>query len=58
MVTPEFESRPATLVGDTADIYLQRALTILRNEGINPLVTMEFFPKRDGGRGKINDEVE
>lgn len=48
MVTPEFESRPATLVGDTADIYLQRALTILRNEGINPLVTMEFFPKRDG----------
>lgn len=48
MVTPEFDTRPATLVGDTADVYLQRSLTVLRNEGLNPTVTMEFFPKRDG----------
>ena len=48
MVTPDFETRPATLVGDTADIYLQRTLTILRNEGVNPVVTMEFFPDSDG----------
>ncbi len=48
MGTPEFDTRPATLVGDTADVYLQRALTILRNEGVNPTVTMEFFPQRDG----------
>ena len=33
MVTPEFDIRPSVLVGDTSDIYLQRALTVLRNEG-------------------------
>ena len=48
MVNPEFDIRPSVLVGDTADIYLQRTLTILRNEGINPTVTMEFFPRRRG----------
>lgn len=48
MVNPEFEIRPSTLVGDTADVYLQRTLTILRNEGVNPTVTMEFRPQRDG----------
>ena len=48
MVNPEFDIRPSVLVGDTADIYLQRTLTILRNEGINPVVTMEFFPERRG----------
>ena len=48
MVNPEFDIRPSVLVGDTADIYLQRTLTILRNEGINPVVSMEFFPERRG----------
>ena len=48
MVTPEFDIRPSVLVGDTADVYLQRTLTILRNEGINPSVAMEFFPRRSG----------
>ena len=48
MVSPEFDIRPSILVGDTADVYLQRTLTILRNEGINPAVTMEFFPGRRG----------
>ena len=48
MVTPEFDVRPSILVGDTADVYLQRTLTILRNEGSNPTVTMEFFPQRGG----------
>lgn len=48
MVNPEFEIRPSVLVGDTADIYLQRTLTILRNEGINPNVTMEFVAQRRG----------
>jgi len=42
MVTPEFDIKRSVLVGDTADVYLQRALTILRNEGINPVVSMEF----------------
>ena len=48
MVNPEFEVRPSILVGDTADIYLQRTLTILRNENVNPTVTMEFYPQRKG----------
>ena len=48
MVSPEFDIRPSTLVGDAADVYLQRTLTILRNEGINPTVTMEFYPQRSG----------
>lgn len=43
-----FEIRPSILVGDTADVYLQRTLTILRNENINPTVTMEFFSQRKG----------
>lgn len=48
MVNTPFEIRPSVLVGDTSDVYLQRTLTILRNEGINPTVTMEFFPKSTG----------
>ena len=48
MVTPEFEVKRPVLVGDTADVYLQRTLTILRNESINPDVAMEFAPKRAG----------
>ena len=48
MVNHDFDIRPPILVGDTADVYLQRTLTILRNEGVNPTVTMEFFPARSG----------
>ena len=48
MVNTPFDIRPSVLVGDTADVYLQRTLTILRNESINPTVTMEFFPRSDG----------
>ncbi len=48
MVNKPFDIRPSILVGDTADVYLQRTLTILRNESINPTVTMEFFPQRSG----------
>ena len=48
MVNSEFEIRRPVLVGDTADVYLQRTLTILRNEGVNPVVTVEFSPGRTG----------
>lgn len=48
MVNPEFEIRRSVLVGDTADVYLQRSQTILRNEGVNPSVVIEFRPERDG----------
>ena len=29
-------------------MYLQRTLTILRNEGVNPVVALEFSPRRAG----------
>lgn len=45
---PEFEVRPSTLVGERADIQLQRVLAILRNEGMNPNVTMDFSATRPG----------
>ena len=48
MVSPEFEIRPSVLVGDTADVSLQRTLTVLRNEGLNPTVTVEYFPTTSG----------
>ena len=48
MVNPDFEVRPSILVGDASDIYLQRTQTILRNEGINPIVSMEFNAERAG----------
>jgi len=48
MVNSQFEISRPVLVGDTADVYLQRALTILRNEGVNPTVTMELTPERSG----------
>ncbi len=55
MTTREFEIGRSVLVGDTADVYLHRALTILRNEGINPTVQMEFFPARDGVLCGVNE---
>ena len=36
------------LAGDTADVYFLRTVEILKKEGINPVVTMEVFPRRDG----------
>ena len=48
MVNTQYEIRRPVLVGETADVYLQRTQTILRNEGINPVVTMEFSPERGG----------
>ena len=39
---PHFEVRPSLITGDSADVYLHRTQRILRNEGLNPMVTMEF----------------
>jgi nicotinate phosphoribosyltransferase len=39
---------PEWLRGDTADVYFLRTVEILKKEGINPVVTMEVFPRRDG----------
>lgn len=38
----------AILTGDTADLYFHRTREILRREGLDPVVTMEIFPLRDG----------
>lgn len=45
---PDFELRPAVLVGETADIYFHRSLSVLRDEQINPVVVMDFVPERSG----------
>lgn len=42
MAEPDFQVRPSVMVGDTAEVSLHRGITVLRNEGINPVVTMEF----------------
>jgi nicotinate phosphoribosyltransferase len=44
----QFEPHPSVLCGETADIYLERTLTVLREEGLNPVVTMEVFPNGAG----------
>ena len=44
----DFEIGRSVLTGYTADNELHRALTILRNEGINPEVVVECTAERDG----------
>jgi nicotinate phosphoribosyltransferase len=48
MADPEFNIWPAVVMGDTTDVYFQRTASVLRNESINPIVVMEFFPHRPG----------
>jgi nicotinate phosphoribosyltransferase len=43
-----FNPEADVLSGDTADIYFVRAQEILRQEGLNPVVTMEVFTSREG----------
>lgn len=45
---PEFEPSQAVLSGETADIYFLRTVDILREEGLNPVATMEVFTSRAG----------
>lgn len=46
--TPEFITSEAVLKGETADIYFDHTLSILRKENINQVAVMEFFPGRAG----------
>jgi nicotinate phosphoribosyltransferase len=43
-----FEPSEAVLSGETADIYFVRTVEILKKESINPVATMEVFPRRGG----------
>ena len=47
-MNPDFRPEEDVLSGNTADIYFARAQTILRNEGLNPVVTMETFTNGPG----------
>ena len=48
MKKPEFKPGEAVLSGETADIYFARTIEILRNEGLDPVATMEVFSSRAG----------
>lgn len=48
MVNADFDIRRSILVGETAEVHLQRTLAILRNEGVNPTVALEFSPQYSG----------
>jgi nicotinate phosphoribosyltransferase len=43
-----FEPSDDILSGRTADVYFQRTLDILKQEGINPVATTEYFPGHAG----------
>lgn len=45
---PHFDVRPSLITGDTADLYLHRTQRVLRNEGLNPKVVMDFSPTQPG----------
>lgn len=47
-MAPSFPIDPEVLSGNTADVYFQRTISVLQRAGINPVVSMEFFPQRDG----------
>lgn len=49
---------PSILNGDTADIYFHRTREILKREGLDPIVTMEIFPSRDGILCGINEALQ
>ncbi len=48
MATPKFDPAHPILSGKTADVYFLRTKKILEAEGLNPTVTMEVFPSRQG----------
>ena len=46
--SPHFPTAADVLAGETADVYFQRARTILAAEGLDPVVTMEIFSRGAG----------
>lgn len=46
--TPRFQTAAEVLSGETADVYFERARTILAAEGLDPVVTMEIFSRGTG----------
>jgi nicotinate phosphoribosyltransferase len=59
-MTPARRTRPSgeILSGESADVYFARADRILANEGLDPVVTMEVFARRDAilcGIGEVKN---
>jgi nicotinate phosphoribosyltransferase len=48
VMKPKFQPAAEVVSGDTADVYFARAIDILGKENLNPVATMEVFPRRDG----------
>lgn len=48
MTNKRFNIHPSILSGETADVYFERARTILQRENLNPVVTMEIFSNGQG----------
>jgi len=46
--TPRFQTAADVLSGETADVYFERARTILAAEQLDPVVTMEIFSRGTG----------
>ena len=46
--SPRFQPAADVLSGETADVYFERARTILAAEKIDPVVTMEIFSRGEG----------
>jgi nicotinate phosphoribosyltransferase len=46
--TQRFPTAADVLSGETADVYFERARTILAAEGLDPVVTMEIFSRGEG----------
>jgi len=46
--SPHFPTAADVLSGETADVYFERARTILAAEGLDPVVTMEVFSRGEG----------
>jgi len=45
---PKFEPDEDIISGETTDVYFARTVEILRQEGINPVATMQVFPQQAG----------
>ena len=46
--SPHFPTAADVLSGETADVYFDRARTVLAAEGLDPVVTMEVFSRSEG----------
>lgn len=53
-----FRLPPEVLSADSADVYFLRTREILQREGLDAVVTMEFFPSRPGILCGIREAIE